>query len=61
MLCRSCLRAANRRKPNSSPCSTAIPGCLQDVVAMVASRLQARMPGLQGTLRQTPQIKFQVN
>ena len=26
---------------------------------MVASRLQARMPGLQGTLRQTPQIKFQ--
>ena len=27
-----------------SPCSTAIPGCLLDIVAMVASRLQARNP-----------------
>ena len=28
---------------------------------MVASRLQARMPGLQETLRQTPQIKSQLS
>ena len=32
-----------------SPCSIAIPGCLQDIVAMVASRLQARMPRLQNS------------
>ena len=42
MLCRSCLRAANRRKPDSSPCSASLAEAKQKRTASRQSKSSFR-------------------